>query len=127
MADFVTHGLIGAGVMAAPAKFFKAPKWLKNTLAVYGFVLGTVPDTFDWINATVFGGVRWQLYTYFHRDADWWWLVQPPVFMHVKVTDPPFHIISGWNWWPTLAWLEISWAMVAIALLWYAYRPTSVA
>jgi hypothetical protein len=108
--------------MAAPARFFWAPKWLKNTLAIYGFIVGSAPDTFDWIAAQLGLAPRWEWYTIFHHNAPWYWLIQPPIFMHVAVTDPPFHIISGWSWWPVMWSVEVLWVLFATALLYYAYR-----
>jgi hypothetical protein len=122
MADFFCHEAVGAGVMAAAAKRLSLPRWLKNTAAIYGAVLGAWPDAGDWLAAFFGLYPRWELYVYYHRDAAWWWLAQPPFFLHVVVADPVFHLIPGWNWWPTLWSVELLWWYVAFTLLWYAYR-----
>jgi hypothetical protein len=127
MADFVTHGLIGAGVSAAPVKFISdrwvsLPPIVKKVVALYGFLLGIWPDVGDWLAALLKIYPRWELYTYYHRDADWWWLMNPGFFFHVKITDPPFHVIPGWNWWPTMWSVEILWVLFAVSLLWYTFR-----
>jgi hypothetical protein len=122
MADFVTHGLIGAGVMSSIGKRLNAAPWVKHALAIYGFVMGTAPDTFDWIVAALGIRPRWELYVYFHHDAPWWWLYQPPFFLHVVIVDPPFHIFPGWDWWSTMWSVELLWVFFAGVLLRYAYR-----
>ena len=86
---------------------------MKNVAALYGFVVGSWPDTGDWLAAQVGLYPRWTLYNLYHHHAPWYWLIQPPFFMHVKVTDPPFHILPGWDWWPT---------MWSVAVLWWLFR-----
>jgi hypothetical protein len=121
MADFVCHGAIGAGIMAAAAERLRLPLWVKNSASVYGFVVGSWPDTGDWLAAQLGLYPRWTLYNYYHHHAPWYWLIQPPFFMHVKVTDPPFHLVPGENWWPTMWSVEVLWWLFALWLLWYAY------
>ena len=121
MADFVTHGAVGAGAETALVEALGGPRWLKVLATVHGGLSGMWPDVGDWLWATLGWTPRWELYSYYHHTWDWWWVINPGFFLHTKVTDPPFHIIPGWNWWPTFASIEISWVMVAIGLLWYAW------
>ena len=121
MADFVCHGGIGAGLMSAAAERLGLPLWVKNVASAYGFVVGSWPDTGDWLAAQLGLYPRWTLYNIYHHHAPWYWLIQPPFFMHVKVTDPPFHIRPNWNWWPTMWSVEVLWWLFAFWLLWYAY------
>jgi hypothetical protein len=122
VADFVTHGLVGAGVMSAIGRKLNAPKWAKNSLAIYGFVGGILADGLDWLVAVLGIRPRWELYHFFHHDAPWWILINPPIFLHVKVTDPPFHIFPAWDWWSTMWSLEVLWVLFALSLLRYSYR-----
>jgi hypothetical protein len=107
--------------MSAIAHRLGLPSWAKHIAAGYGFLLGCWPDVGDWLVAFFKIRPRWELYVYYHHDAAWYWLINIPFFLHVKVTDPPFHIFPGWNWWPVMFSVELLWWYFAFTLLWYAY------
>jgi len=131
MATFVAHGLLGSGVMAAPARALGLPKWVMNLVAIYGFILGSFPDAWDWIMATFFGAQRWVLYSIYHAhklphwdfSAPTYLLYQPPFFLHIFI-DSWFHDPAkpGWNWWSELWWLEVLMWIVSGLFLFYTYR-----
>ena len=124
MADFVGHAVIGAGTMAATARALGGKRWQINVAAVYGFVFGSGPDTFDYIGSVFGWCARWEWYSVFHRFEPWWLVWNPPWLLHL-VTDLPFHSgPPGWSWWPTYWWLEISVWLAGFSMLWFAYRRT---
>jgi hypothetical protein len=122
MANFVTHGIVGAAVRMACSCPPDASVDLKVGLIAVGFVLGSLPDTADWVAAKVFKKERWELYTKMHKGL---FSIGVGCILwdygaHLLL-DIPFHRIPGENWWPRLWWLDIGSALAAIGavvLLW---------
>ena len=122
MATFAAHTALGAGVCAAPAHLLGAPTEAVVALTVYGAVLGSLPDTFDWVMAKLGLAQRWFWYVKLHHDPPWWLMIQPPFALHLW-TDEWFHdpMKPGWDWWPERGWLEILIWVVSGLLLWYGF------
>jgi len=114
--------MVGAGVMALASKELGMPLAVTQIATVYGFVMGTWPDTWDWISAQMGKTERWYLYGIYHNHPPWYLIIQPPFFLHWAI-DKAFHDPSkpGWNWWPQLGWLEITMWYLGAILLWLAY------
>jgi|GEM_PF-2795491 hypothetical protein len=125
MATFVTHGLVGAASLAVPVRLLGGKPWLVRTAAALGFVLGSAPDTFDWVAATIFNADRWVLYSQFH-DGIYTTVcaIVYPCGLHL-LADKPFHRIPGYDWWNDLWWLEIGLGLCGLALTWWAVRKRS--
>ena len=123
MATFIAHGLIGAASVAVPARLLRAPAWLTRILAGLGFILGSAPDTFDWIAAAVFHAQRWVLYGQFH-DGIYTKLCAfvYPCGLHL-LADTPFHSKPNYDWWADLWWLEVGMLLLGGgAVLWACTR-----
>lgn len=109
MASFFAHGFVAGATAGWLSKNFKV---LLLCVIVF-FVLGTVPDTADW--------VAWQLgwqsqhygavYGFFHGGlwadpaARWWLLLPHPMGLHI-ILDLSFHAGDP-HWWPRLWWAEV--------------------
>lgn len=143
MASFIAHGLLGAGVMAAAASEWSRRGMLKDRariplhyasrfwetrsralrsliwVAALSFVIGTLPDTVDWVAAVLGLAPRWELYVILHHGPPWILLLLPPYVLHL-VVDVPFHAAGG-NWWPVLWWGEVLMWVVGVGLLILAY------
>lgn len=135
MATFAAHGALGAGVIAAPLRLAGAPQWLVTLGSVYGFILGSAPDLWDYFGALFGLFPRWELYVIYHSHtlphwgftAPWYLIYQLPFFLHVWI-DTFFHnpALPGWNWWPQMGWLEIIMWAVSALLIWVAYYKSAI-
>jgi hypothetical protein len=128
MATFIAHGLVGAAALTGITVV--ADKTLPNYLrsdrngrlfvAILGFIEGTLPDTVDWIAATIFGYPRWILYIWWHDKMPWWLdILVFPAYLHVEM-DKWFHRIPGADWWytnPCLRYVEIGMWVIPLILL----------
>jgi hypothetical protein len=135
MATFVAHGLLGGAVAALGALLaWIVPRGWKLRelsarafwiLAVYGFVVGTLPDSADWIAAVLGILPRWELYVILHHSPPTWLAVQPPFALHLWL-DTFFHdpLKPGWDWWRELWWLEVSTWIVSLGILFLTWRRT---
>jgi len=121
MATFLAHGALGAGVCASVARLCNARPRIVKLAGAYGMVVGAWPDVADWLNAVVLGRPRWELYVVYHHHPPWYWIIQPPFFLHWLV-DIPFHRTPGVNWWPEMWWAELLVWIVSGVLWVYAFR-----
>ena len=124
MATFTAHAALGAGTMGAAVRALGGKPWQVNVATIYGAFFGMGPDVIDYIGSVFGWCARWEWYSIFHAFKPWWMIVigTVPWLEHLTL-DLAFHSgPPGWNWWPTLAWLEISMWLVAGGLFWYAYR-----
>ena len=116
MASFITHGLLGGSMMSLLAK--KKPyKWFWTIL---GGVFGAMPDVWPWVKYEFWGGDRWALYNQYHLGWTWWDLM-PPFLLHV-ISDIPFHPYPGFDWWPSMVWLEAIYILIACIVFWISWR-----
>lgn len=58
--NFITHGIVGASV------YVNVFGWSWESF-VAGFIIGTIPDTLDWVLAKFNYIERWTLYNRFHK------------------------------------------------------------
>jgi len=116
MADTLCHAALGAAVMSC----FSKDKSVKTDLVIYGAVFGAWPDAVPALVSS-FGADRWALYNVYHHTWTWMDLIGSIPFVLHKVSDIPFHPVPGWNWWPSLAWLDILYWVIAAGLFFYSY------
>lgn len=119
MAIFLTHGVLGAGMVAGPLRWTKSPRWLINAGAVYGFALGILADAAGWVLGAFKILPEFEVKEFFHENAPWYLMIQPPFLAHVSV-DYVFHRYE--DWWSHLWYLEIEMLVIGGLLLWVAYR-----
>lgn len=124
MANTVTHGLMGATVYSGLVKV-ASPITISDegifALAVTGFVVGTFPDSLDWLFHVFLGTKRWKVYLWWHNTEMW---NQRPflallflgAWLHAE-TDIPFHPRPGYNWWAELGWFDITLLVMALFTL----------
>ena len=122
MADFASHGVLGAGICAGIARAFKAPRWVVNSATVYGAVFGAWPDAWPWLSTKLGWDTSAYLYTLYHDYEPWYLALQPPFLLHIWL-DSFFHdpLKPGWDWWGEMGWLNIVMLAVSALLLWFAY------
>lgn len=141
MADFATHGVMGAAETLGLVKLLALfGNYIVHPVApmIIGFVVGSAPDTIDW---AVWQLSRWHflkflhgkypdrygsIYLWFHyKMPTWLKVVLFPAGTHVTV-DLLFHrkpagiSLEDWNtnkdgvrnWWPRWWWLDILLAAV---------------
>jgi len=122
MATFVTHGLVGAAGTALVFMHGHVPPEQSVGAVILGGIVGTLPDTADWVASVVFKKPRWVLYSRMHSgDLVWLGFFFPPILWHVLL-DIPFHRTPGENWWPRLWWLEVGAALASLATLYLVFK-----
>ena len=113
---FVAHSLLGAGVTGLVTKVaFGDP----TPGIVVGAVLGGLPDTLDWLLATLGLTERWSIYVVMHHPKPWlWWieLILFPIGLHCWL-DTFVHKVPGGNWWGEYWWAEIGMWIVGGVLI----------
>jgi membrane-bound metal-dependent hydrolase YbcI (DUF457 family) len=119
MATVIAHTLLGAGVIAGPARLLGAPRWVVNLCTAYGAVLGGLPDTGSWLVGTLGILSEFEAKEFLHHSAPGWLMYQPPYFLHVLM-DSVFHRMA--DWWAQLWPIEVGMWVLGGALLWIAYR-----
>jgi hypothetical protein len=92
--------------------------------AIAGFVLGTAPDTVDWLSAMIGLSERWSVYGWFHGKKRWYVMILPPVWLHIGM-DTIIHTTPGYNWWPEFWYLEVEMWLVSALVLWNVFLTTS--
>jgi hypothetical protein len=87
-------------------------------------VLGSLPDTLDFVLALVGLVPRWSLYGWFHHNwpVALWWVV--PITLHI-VMDIPLHQFPGFNWWGSYWWAEVATWALALLFVYFAWRERS--
>lgn len=121
MADFVSHGVLGAGVSAGVARAFKAPTWVVGLATAYGWILGAWPDAWDWLSTKLGWSQEGVLYGLYHVNPPWYLVIQPPFFLHWVLDKYVFHKTPGLAWWDTLGWVEITMWFVSALLIWFSF------
>ena len=123
MASFVTHGMVGAAGTALVFAYGNVPPEQSVIGTVVGGIVGTLPDTADWIASKLFGKQRWVLYEWMHTgDLVWLGFLLPPILWH-QLLDIPFHQRPGEAWWPRLWWLEVVSFLASLNALLFIFNP----
>ena len=123
MANFITHGIVGAGIRAATTKLIGLDGDWQVWMANLGLIEGMAPDAIDWVSHKVFKTERWTIYTAMHTGKlRWLALIFQGMLVHL-INDLPFHTVPGESWWPRLWYLEVLLFAVGLALLGWTFAP----
>lgn len=115
---FLAHGFVGAASADLLRSWGgRSRSWI---WVVSGWILGTLPDSLDWILAVLGIFPRWYLYGLFHHDWLGWataWI--SPIGLHMALDLIVHRGPSGTNWWPEFWWAEaLAWILPLSWLLW---------
>jgi hypothetical protein len=91
-------------------------------ISALGALLGSLPDTLDWLLAVLGFVPRWEVYSWFHHSIPTWAeIVVFPVGLHVW-SDRLVHLYPGYAWWPDFWYMEIGMWIVSGIVLSIAWR-----
>ena len=95
-------------------------RWVKWSLFGFGAIFGAWPDAAPaiayWLG---WESDRWSLYNVYHHSWTWFDLL-PPFGLHV-LSDIPFHPYPGFDWWPSLWYLEVTLVILSVAIFVYSF------
>jgi hypothetical protein len=115
---FTAHAAVGGGLTALLTRILGGDPTVG---LVVGAVLGSAPDTVDWIAWKLGWCDRWSLYVLMHHEVHKAILIVLfPMGLHVWL-DSYIHKVPGGNWWPKYWWTEVLMWVVGGILIWRTY------
>lgn len=113
---FLAHSALGAATAGLVSKVVTGDP---TPGVAIGGILGGLPDTLDWLLATLGITERWSIYVVMHHPKPWlWWieLVLFPMGLHTYL-DTFVHTSPGVNWWSSKWYWEVGMWIVGGVLI----------